>query len=301
MSQTDALEGTSNGQTTDAMDISECKLEESSLTMDDDASRAADETLKLDESSRQEKSLGILTTRFVTLLQEAPEGILDLKTAADILAVKQKRRIYDITNVLEGIGLIEKKSKNSIQWLGAGPGCNSNEVTEKLVQLKDEIKQLKLKETEIETYYKWCKQSLFNLTDDSSYEQYAFVHDKELYETFTEQTILVVQAPVGTLLEYPIIDTPLKQQQLQHQQQQQHHHHQQLQPPVLANINSDETSKRHYLRMKSNNGPINVTLVHAPGEKDHCMTITLLPPPNKDDFIFGLGPQEGLMELFINQ
>ena len=30
----------------------------------------------------------------------------------------QKRRIYDITNVLEGIGLIEKKSKNNIQWRG---------------------------------------------------------------------------------------------------------------------------------------------------------------------------------------
>lgn len=28
----------------------------------------------------------------------------------------QKRRIYDITNVLEGIGLIEKKGKNNIQW-----------------------------------------------------------------------------------------------------------------------------------------------------------------------------------------
>ncbi|RXN05787.1 leucine-rich repeat and coiled-coil domain-containing 1-like protein [Labeo rohita] len=36
--------------------------------------------------------------------------------AADSLAVKQKRRIYDITNVLEGIGLIEKKTKNTIQW-----------------------------------------------------------------------------------------------------------------------------------------------------------------------------------------
>jgi hypothetical protein len=28
----------------------------------------------------------------------------------------QKRRIYDITNVLEGIGLIEKKLKNNIRW-----------------------------------------------------------------------------------------------------------------------------------------------------------------------------------------
>ncbi len=36
--------------------------------------------------------------------------------AADTLNVKQKRRIYDITNVLEGVGLIEKKNKNCIQW-----------------------------------------------------------------------------------------------------------------------------------------------------------------------------------------
>ncbi|KAK3716102.1 hypothetical protein QZH41_019650 [Actinostola sp. cb2023] len=66
--------------------------------------------------SRHEKSLGLLTTKFVGLLQEAKDGVLDLKVAADTLAVRQKRRIYDITNVLEGIGLIEKKSKNSIQW-----------------------------------------------------------------------------------------------------------------------------------------------------------------------------------------
>ena len=36
--------------------------------------------------------------------------------AADMLDVKQKRRIYDITNVLEGIGLIEKETKNTIKW-----------------------------------------------------------------------------------------------------------------------------------------------------------------------------------------
>ncbi|GAB5584074.1 transcription factor E2F5 isoform X2 [Prionailurus iriomotensis] len=69
-------------------------------------------------SSRHEKSLGLLTTKFVSLLQEAKDGVLDLKAAADTLAVRQKRRIYDITNVLEGIDLIEKKSKNSIQWKG---------------------------------------------------------------------------------------------------------------------------------------------------------------------------------------
>ena len=33
----------------------------------------------------------------------------------------QKRRIYDITNVLEGVGLIEKKGKNNILWCALGP------------------------------------------------------------------------------------------------------------------------------------------------------------------------------------
>lgn len=32
----------------------------------------------------------------------------------------QKRRIYDITNVLEGIGLICKVVKNNIRWDGPG-------------------------------------------------------------------------------------------------------------------------------------------------------------------------------------
>lgn len=40
---------------------------------------------------------------------------VDLNEAAVKLDV-QKRRIYDITNVLEGIGLIEKTIKNKIRW-----------------------------------------------------------------------------------------------------------------------------------------------------------------------------------------
>lgn len=40
---------------------------------------------------------------------------MDLHEAAEKLGVR-KRRIYDITNVLEGIGLIRKESKNNMQW-----------------------------------------------------------------------------------------------------------------------------------------------------------------------------------------
>jgi transcription factor E2F4/5 len=252
-------------------------------TLDSNHSHEDDGNGSTHESSRQEKSLGILTTRFVTLLQEAPEGILDLKTAADQLAVRQKRRIYDITNVLEGIGLIEKKSKNSIQWLGAGPGCNSSEVTDKLLQLKNEIKQLQEQETQIDTYYRWCKQSVNNLTDDKANKLNAYVHDKELLDAFRDQTILVVQAPVGTLLEVPINDAP-------------------SQTHSSTNDEAARRNIRHRIHIKSNNGPVNVTLVH--GEvKEHaqwpCSMTNLLPPPNGNDFIFGLGHQEGPTELYI--
>ena len=65
---------------------------------------------------RADKSLHTLTAKFVELLQNAPNGQLDLKTAASTLDMKQKRRIYDITNVLEGIGLVEKNNKNMIKW-----------------------------------------------------------------------------------------------------------------------------------------------------------------------------------------
>uniref|UniRef100_A0AAY4DYT5 E2F/DP family winged-helix DNA-binding domain-containing protein n=1 Tax=Denticeps clupeoides TaxID=299321 RepID=A0AAY4DYT5_9TELE len=64
--------------------------------------------------SRHEKSLGLLTTKFVTLLQEAKDGVLDLKAAADTLAVRQKRRIYDITNVLEG-GLVQAATRGRLR------------------------------------------------------------------------------------------------------------------------------------------------------------------------------------------
>ena len=66
-------------------------------------------------TGRYDNSLGLLTRRFVQLLRDSPDGTVDLNFAAGQLEV-QKRRIYDITNVLEGIGMIEKKGKNNVRW-----------------------------------------------------------------------------------------------------------------------------------------------------------------------------------------
>lgn len=62
-----------------------------------------------DTGSRYDTSLGLLTKKFVDLLEATSDGIIDLNVASVQLNV-QKRRIYDVVNVLEGIGILEKVS-----------------------------------------------------------------------------------------------------------------------------------------------------------------------------------------------
>ncbi|XP_034952444.1 transcription factor E2F5-like [Chelonus insularis] len=158
------------------------------------------------QQSRFEKSLGLLTTRFVSLLQKAKDGVLDLKVAADLLEVRQKRRIYDITNVLEGIGLIEKKSKNSIQWKGAGPGCNSQEVGAKLGDLKEELRQLEEHEQLLDTHMQWIQQSIKNIESDIKNRRYAYVTYEDIKEQYPNEFVLLVQAPPETVLKVPNLE-----------------------------------------------------------------------------------------------
>lgn len=98
--------------------------------------------------SRFDSSLGLLTRKFTNLIQASISGAIDLNEAAEQLQV-QKRRIYDITNVLEGVGLIEKRSKNVIAWRGAentskelrgdsSQGTNAN-IAEELEKIRDRV------------------------------------------------------------------------------------------------------------------------------------------------------------------
>jgi hypothetical protein len=66
-------------------------------------------------NQRKDNSLHAITSKFLCLIEESEDGVLDLNEVSQKLKV-QKRRIYDITNVLEGIGLIQKQSKNTILW-----------------------------------------------------------------------------------------------------------------------------------------------------------------------------------------
>ncbi|XP_056248402.1 transcription factor E2F5 isoform X2 [Seriola aureovittata] len=162
--------------------------------------------------SRHEKSLGLLTMKFVSLLQEAKDGVLDLKVAADSLAVKQKRRIYDITNVLEGVGLIEKKNKNIIQWrfentshcyfqIGENTGSQTQEVLEQVKVLKAQISELEGQEKELDNQKAWLEDNIKHLNQNPITSTYKFVTHEDICSAFSGDTLLAVMAPAGTQLE----------------------------------------------------------------------------------------------------
>ena len=54
---------------------------------------------------RQHNSLSVLTKKFSDLIKSSDNATIDLNVAVEQLKV-QKRRIYDITNVLEGINYV---------------------------------------------------------------------------------------------------------------------------------------------------------------------------------------------------
>ncbi|CAM0139937.1 unnamed protein product [Umbelopsis sp. WA50703] len=131
--------------------------------------------------NRQDSSLGQLTRKFIALLRADPTADLDLNVAAVQLQV-QKRRIYDITNVLEGVGLIEKNSKNHVSQDADtdSPFPNKSNDSLHLEWLRDETSRLenqKLTFHEIETDIDHRTQHLF---DD--YGKYIYLSEADLLQ-----------------------------------------------------------------------------------------------------------------------
>ncbi|XP_072357155.1 transcription factor E2F2 isoform X1 [Scyliorhinus torazame] len=155
------------------------------------------------EKTRYDTSLGLLTKKFVHLLSESPDGVLDLNRAAEVLEV-QKRRIYDITNVLEGIQLIRKKSKNNIQWMGRSL-FEDTSVVAKQQCLRQDLTDLVWKERSLDDLIQNCSTQLKMLTDDEENQRLAYVtyQDIRSINSFQDQTVIAVKAPPETRLEVP--------------------------------------------------------------------------------------------------
>ncbi|XVE83880.1 hypothetical protein DITRI_Ditri16bG0123600 [Diplodiscus trichospermus] len=83
---------------------------------------------------RKEKSLGHLCSNFLALYNHDGVQTIGLDEAASKLGV-ERRRIYDVVNVLESIGVVARKGKNQYSWKGFG------EIPRALEKLKEEARK----------------------------------------------------------------------------------------------------------------------------------------------------------------
>ncbi|KAK9800219.1 hypothetical protein WJX73_010809 [Symbiochloris irregularis] len=152
---------------------------------------------------RYDSSLGLLTKKFIALVEAADKGVLDLNSAALALQV-QKRRIYDITNVLEGIGLIEKKSKNNIQWKG-NAAADSDDMAREYQVMQEEVKEMKNDSLLLENHIKEMRDAMALMTDHPANRARLFVTNEDIVrmESTGGDTIFAVTGPQGTTLEIP--------------------------------------------------------------------------------------------------
>lgn len=123
------------------------------------------------------------------LLNESDDGSVDLNIASTKLNV-QKRRIYDITNVLEGIGILEKKSKNNIQWK-FGHSLVSLDQSSKMLC---EAEALEQKENNLDDLIRDIREEL-NSQFENTTHAYITHQDLQSVEVFKDQTVIIIKAP----------------------------------------------------------------------------------------------------------
>ncbi|PUZ46104.1 hypothetical protein GQ55_7G020900 [Panicum hallii var. hallii] len=152
---------------------------------------------------RYDSSLSLLTKKFINLLQGAENGTLDLNKAAETLEV-QKRRIYDITNVLEGVDLIEKGLKNMIRWKGFDMS-KPKEIECQISSLKEELESLYDEESRLDDEIREAKEKLQALTldEDKRKSLYLLKEDINKIPHFQGSTLIAINAPHGTCVEVP--------------------------------------------------------------------------------------------------
>ena len=116
-----------------------------------------------------------------------------------------RRRRYDITNVLEGVGLLEKRSKNTIVWRGSGaaPGGSAARTAAAAV-MRARLSELDDEGAALDAAVAALSHELLTLQSDPEHAPYAYVTRTDLRELALAEdaTLLAVRCPEGTRLHF---------------------------------------------------------------------------------------------------
>ncbi|KAG8562208.1 hypothetical protein GDO81_015616 [Engystomops pustulosus] len=130
---------------------------------------------------------------------------------------------------------------------GVGPGCNTREIADKLIDLKAELADLEHQEHELDQQRIWVQQSIKNVTDDVQNTGLAYLTHEDICRCFRGDTLLAIKAPSGTCLEVPVPEGVKGQ-------------------------------KKFQIHLKSSTGPIEVLLVNKDTSNSPPVVVPVPPP-----------------------
>jgi transcription factor E2F3 len=161
---------------------------------------------------RVENSLGELTKNFVNYIKTSGRKTININDLVHELKVK-KRRIYDITNVLEGIGYIQKHAKNEISWIKNDvflPQIKTSNristISTEIKNLQETLKNLENEEIEIEQNIEIIKNKFNFISQQEEFNKFGYITFNDLNDLSSNEKfdLLAIKAPKGTLVD--IID-----------------------------------------------------------------------------------------------
>ena len=172
------------------------------------------EEIELEEDNPEEikieNSLGQLTQNFLQYIKNKGRVNININNLVKDLDVK-KRRIYDITNVLQGIGYIEKKGKNEISWTkncknqnkdNSSVGNLNDNYISNCSQLKIEFEILKKEDKQNEQKLNEYRNEFDILSKKIDFPKYSYITFKDIKKLSKDEKLdfIIIKAAKGTVI-----------------------------------------------------------------------------------------------------
>ena len=151
------------------------------------------------EEGRQENSLCQLTKKVLQYIKNKKKTNININELVKDLGVK-KRRIYDITNVLQGIGYIEKKGKNEIIWI------KNQILNKKNMKIKKNSIKIINQINELDNLLNNIKEELISISSKKDFNKYGYITFTDIKNLSKNEKLdfLIIKGNIGSKVE--IID-----------------------------------------------------------------------------------------------